>query len=472
MPFNSKISNNIDWISIFIYLLLVTMGWMNIYSSSYDGSEFEIGSRYGKQMIMIAANIILLIAIFFINSSVIPSSSYPLYILVIFLLIAVLLVGTVTNGAKSWFSIGGFKLQPAEFAKLATALMIAKFAGKEKFKLTKDLRNLFSIFALIATPMILVLLQGDAGSALVFTSFVFVLYRQGLSFYWLLIFFVGIIVFISFFFINISLIFLVLIISAIITHRYITGNIRESILVSLLVFLIIFIGFALVIFLNVNIKAHILITLSAFIISSLAFLKGLKQTMFNYLIAPVLLLGYIGSIYSVDYVFENVLQPHQSARITILFSPEKDITGVGYQTHQSKIAIGSGGFTGKGYLKGTQTKYDFVPEQDTDYIFCTVGEEWGFLGSSFVIIMYTLLLLRLMYLAERQKSTFSRIFGYSLVGVLFFHFAVNIAMTIGFAPVIGIPLPFFSYGGSSLFAFSIFLFIFLRLDAERNSLFV
>ena len=194
--------------------------------------------------------------------------------------------------------------------------------------------------------------------------------------------------------------------------------------------------------------------------------------MFEYLIVPILIIGYMGSIYSVDYIFENIFQSHQRARITILFSEDKDITNVGYQTHQSKIAIGSGGVTGKGYLKGTQTKYDFVPEQDTDYIFCTVGEEWGFLGTSFVVIIFTILLLRLIFLAERQKSKFSRIFGYSLVGVLFFHYSINIAMTIGLAPVIGIPLPFFSYGGSSLFAFSAFLFIFLRLDAERDALFI
>jgi len=447
MAIKSKIANNIDWFSIFLYLLLVTMGWMNIFSSSYNGHSFDFGSRYGKQMIMIFINILILIAIFFLNGSVIPSSAYISYAFILLLLVSVLLIGSATNGAKSWFSIGGFKLQPSEFAKLATALMIAKIGGKDKFKLTKDLKSLLSIIIIIAIPAILILLQGDAGSALVFASFIFVLYRQGLSFYWLIIFFLGILVFI-------------------------TGNNKESLLALIIILAIVLLGLALIVFFNFKIKVHIIIASAVLFVSSISIFNSIKKVLFNNLIVPLLLIMYIGSIYSVDYVFENVLQKHQSARITILFSPDKDITGVGYQTHQSKIAIGSGGLIGKGYLKGTQTKYDFVPEQDTDYIFCTVGEEWGFIGTSFVIITFVTLLLRLINIAERQKSKFSRIFGYSLVGVLFFHFAINIAMTIGFAPVIGIPLPFFSYGGSSLFAFSIFLFIFLRLDAERNSLFV
>jgi len=472
MPIKSKIANNIDWFSILIYLILVTMGWMNIFSSSYTGSSFEFGSRYGKQLIMIGINIIILIIIFFMNGDIIPSSAYISYIIILLLLVSVLLFGSATNGSKSWFSIGGFKLQPAELAKLATALMLAKVGGKDKFKLTKDFRSLFSVLIIIAIPTFLILLQGDAGSALVFTSFIFVLYRQGLSFYWLLIFFLGIVVFISYFFINISLIFIILTILALIAHRYVSRNAKESYLGLLIISTIILLGLALIVLFNVKIKVHIIIAFAIFFVSLIAIFKAFKKMFLNYLIVPALLLMYISSIYSVDYVFENILQSHQSARITILFSPDKDITGVGYQTHQSKIAIGSGGFSGKGYLKGTQTKYDFVPEQDTDYIFCTVGEEWGFIGSAFVLIIFTIFLFRLMFLAERQKSKFSRIFGYSLVGVLFFHYSVNIAMTIGLAPVIGIPLPFFSYGGSSLFSFSLFLFIFLRLDAERNSLFV
>ncbi len=315
-------------------------------------------------------------------------------------------------------------------------------------------------------------MQGDAGSALVFSAFIFVLYRQGLPFYWLVLIFIEILVSVSFFFLDIYLIFILLVVIALISYKYLTGNRNESILGFFMIVWIVFAELAVIVLFRINIQIHVVISISIVIVSGIAIVKSLKKRLLRPLIIPVLLLLYVGSVYSTEYVFENVLKSHHRARINVLFGLEKDITDIGYNVHQSKIAIGSGGFSGKGYLEGTQTKYDFVPEQDTDFIFCTVGEEWGFLGTSVVILIFTFLILRLIYLAERQKSVFSRIFGYSLIGVLFFHYSVNIAMTIGLFPVIGIPLPFFSYGGSSLFAFSIFLFIFLRLDAERNSLFV
>ncbi|MCF6365069.1 MAG: rod shape-determining protein RodA [Bacteroidales bacterium] len=472
MAVNSKIVQNIDLLSIVIYLVLVIMGWMNIYSSVYDGSSFDFSSRYGKQLIMIIINIILLIGILFLNGQIIPTSSYFVYALMIFALIAVLFLGDKTGGSRSWFKIGSFKLQPAEFAKLATALVVAKVAGRENFKLTGNAKNFFTIAAYIIFPAFLILMQGDAGSALVFLAFIFVLYRQGLSFYWLLIIFIEILVFTAFFFVDIYLIFIVLSVVSLFAYRLVTGNKKETVIAFFIMVLIVFAELAVVAFLKIDVQLHILISISILIVIGLAIIKSLRKRTLKPLLIPALLLFYIISAYSVEYVFNNVLRSHQQDRITVLFYPEKDITGVGYQTHQSKIAIGSGGFSGKGYLKGTQTKYDFVPEQDTDYIFCTVGEEWGFVGSSSVIILFTFLILRIIFLAERQKSIFSRIFGYSLAGVLFFHYSVNIAMTIGLAPVIGIPLPFFSYGGSSLFAFSIFLFVFLRLDAERNLLFI
>ena len=472
MPLNSKIANNIDWLSIIIYLILVSMGWMNIYSSAYDGTSFDLGSRYGKQMIMIGVNILFIVAIFFLNGHIIPTSSYFVYGFVIIALIAVLFLGDKTGGSRSWFVIGSFKLQPAEFAKLATALVLAKFAGKENFNFTSDARNFFAVMALIAFPAVLILLQGDAGSALVFSAFIFVLYRQGLSFYWLVLIFIEILVSVSFFFLDVYLIFILLVVIALISYKFLTGNRNESILGFFMIVWIVFAELAVIVLFRINIQIHYVVSVSIFIVSMIAIIKSLKKRLLRPLIIPVLLLFYIGSVYSTEYVFENVLKSHHRARINVLFGLEKDITDIGYNVHQSKIAIGSGGFSGKGYLEGTQTKYDFVPEQDTDFIFCTVGEEWGFIGASVVILIFTFLILRLIYLAERQKSVFSRIFGYSLAGVLFFHYSVNIAMTIGLFPVIGIPLPFFSYGGSSLFAFSIFLFIFLRLDAERNSLFV
>ncbi len=469
---SDKISKNkIDLISVGIYLLLVVLGWINIYSSAYDGSSFEFGSRYGKQMIMIGMTFVILLILLFVDVNIIFSSSYFAYGFVLLALIAVLFLGDKTGGSRSWFEIGSFKLQPAEFAKLATALALSRFLGKENFNFTSDLKSFVSVLGIVFFPAFLILLQGDLGSAMVFSSFIFVLYRQGLSFYWFPIILIGILVFVSFFFLNIVLIFIFLIVIGLVTYRYITGNIREAVIGAILLVIMILIGLAIIIFFRANIKVHIIIAVSVFIVSLIVVVKSFKEMILKSLIVPVLLLFYIGSLYSTGYIFENILKSHHRARINVLFGLEKDLTDIGYNVHQSKIAIGSGGLSGKGYLKGTQTKYDFVPEQDTDFIFCTVGEEWGFVGTAFVIIVFTVLLFRILFLAERQRSVYSRVFGYSLAGVLFFHYSVNIAMTIGLFPVIGIPLPFFSYGGSSLFAFSMFLFIFLRLDSQHNTLY-
>jgi len=467
----SKVIQNIDLITLLLYFLLVTAGWMNIYSSSYDGSGFTFSSRYGKQLIMIFINVVFLLGILFLEGHIIPTISYYIYGIVVFLLILVLFIGDKTGGSRSWFIIGSFKLQPAEFAKLATALALAKIAGKEGFKIMSDFRNFLFIAMIIGFPAFLILLQGDAGSALVFAAFIFVLYRQGLPFYILFIIFIEILVFISVFFISLNVLFIILISGVLLAYRMITGLKRETIIGALLISGISIIGFMYVIFFRKNIPPHIILFISLIIVSVYKVVSVFNKGKTVQIIIPFILLLYIGSAYSVDYVFNNVLKEHQRTRINVLFGIEKDITGVGYNVHQSEIAIGSGGFSGKGYLKGTQTKFNFVPEQDTDFIFCTVGEEWGFIGASGVIIIFTVLLFRILKIAERQKSVYSRIFGYSLASILFFHYAVNIAMTIGLAPVIGIPLPFFSYGGSSLFTFSIFLFVFLRLDAERNTLF-
>lgn len=468
----SKKIENIDWITLGLYLALVIMGWMNIYSSAYEeGSSFNIGSRYGKQLLMIGINLIFLVAVFFLEGHIIPTISYYIFGFIIVMLIAVLFLGDKTGGSRSWFIIGSFKLQPAEFAKLATALALAKFIGNDNVKFTSNLKDFFTVAALIVFPLFLIYLQGDAGSALVFSAFILVLYRQGLPFHWLLFIFIEILIFTAFFFIAQYLIFIILIIFSLIAYRYMSGSIKESIFGFFILFGLIMVGFAIIVFFRLNIEVHIIIAVSAVILSIYSIINALKNRRKAALILPVILLIFIGSVYSVEYTFDNVLEDHHRKRINVLFGIEKDITDEGYNVNQSKIAIGSGGFSGKGYLKGTQTKYDFVPEQDTDFIFCTVGEEWGFIGTSFIIILFTVLLFRIIYLAERQRSVYSRVFGYSLASVLFFHYAVNIAMTIGLAPVIGIPLPFFSYGGSSLFAFSFFLFIFVRLDAERNTLF-
>jgi rod shape determining protein RodA len=469
----SKIINRIDILTLAIYFLLVILGWLNIYSSSYqDNPEFSLSTRYGKQLIVIGINIFLLIAVLFLDVNFIPNISYITFAIIIVALIAVLFFGDITGGSKSWFIIGSFKLQPAEFAKLAVALALSRYIGNDNFKNLRGLKKYLTIFFIIVLPAVLILLQGDAGSALVFSIFILVLYRTGLSFYWLLLIFIQILVFSSYFYFKYEVIFIFLLLIAFISEFLISSKIKNTLNSFLFTLSLILTGLVFVIFFNFQIKLHLIIFLSYIIYTLYNVFKYIRKKNLSGIIMPIIFVIYMASIYSVNFLINNVLEEHQRTRINVLFGKETDLTGVGYNVHQSKIAIGSGGFSGKGFLQGTQTKYDFVPEQDTDFIFCTVGEEWGFIGTTLIIALFTVFFIRIILLSERQKSSYSRIFGYSLASILFFHFSVNIAMTIGLAPVIGIPLPFFSYGGSSLIAFSIFLFLFLRLDAERNTLLV
>ena len=351
--------------------------------------------------------VILLIDAKFFNAF-----AYPIYLIMMLMLIGVLLFGSTIAGSKSWFQIGGFAIQPAEFAKFATALALASYLGK----LNRDLslwKTRLTAFTIIGLPAVLILAQYDTGSALVFVVFILVLYREGMS-----------------------------------GALMIIGGIAAFLFVMTLYYS------------------------QWYVIGGLAVLFGIRLLMvkrnrsnITKMIA-VLAVG-VAFVLSVDYAFQNILEPHQRIRINVLLGLEKDLMGAGYNVNQSKIAIGSGGLTGKGFLQGTQTKYNFVPEQSTDFIFCTVGEEWGFMGTTAVILLYLLLFSRLIVLAERQRSAFSRIYGYGIASILFFHFAINIGMTIGLVPVIGIPLPFISYGGSSLWAFSIMFFVFLKQDANR-----
>ncbi len=473
MAIQSKIINRIDILTLAIYFLLVILGWLNIYSSSYqDNPEFSLSTRYGKQLIVIGINIFLLIAVLFLDVNFIPNISYITFAIIIVALIAVLFFGDITGGSKSWFIIGSFKLQPAEFAKLAVALALSRYIGNDNFKNLRGLKKYLTIFFIIVLPAVLILLQGDAGSALVFSIFILVLYRTGLSFYWLLLIFIQILVFSSYFYFKYEVIFIFLLLIAFISEFLISSKIKNTLNSFLFTLSLILTGLAFVIFFNFQIKLHLIIFLSYIIYTLYNVFKYIRKKNLSGIIMPIIFVIYMASIYSVNFLINNVLEEHQRTRIHVLFGKETDLTGVGYNVHQSKIAIGSGGFSGKGFLQGTQTKYDFVPEQDTDFIFCTVGEEWGFIGTTLIIALFTVFFIRIILLSERQKSSYSRIFGYSLASILFFHFSVNIAMTIGLAPVIGIPLPFFSYGGSSLIAFSIFLFLFLRLDAERNTLLV
>ncbi len=412
------ILQNIDWVTVLLFLLLAMIGWINIYAAVYNdehASIFDFSQRYGKQLMWIFAALFIGLVIIIIDASFFITFSYVIYGISILSLLAVLVVGTEIAGSKSWFQFGGIALQPAEFAKFATCLALAKYLSTFNVSL-KRLKTKIVASAIILLPAALVLLQNDTGSALVYFIFILVLFREGL-----------------------------------------TGNI---LLIGLMV------AFLFVITLLMD-KLYVMAILISMALVMFYFMRRNKR---NIMILVGLLLISTAFVYSVDYAFENILEPHQKKRINVLLGKELDLRGAGYNVHQSKIAIGSGGLSGKGFLQGTQTKYDFVPEQDTDFIFCTIGEEWGFIGSLVVVVLFMALLIRLIRLAERQRSDFSRIYGYGVASIIFFHFTVNIGMTIGLLPVIGIPLPFISYGGSSLWAFTILLYIFIRQDASRLEL--
>ncbi|MCB0755702.1 MAG: rod shape-determining protein RodA [Flavobacteriales bacterium] len=411
-----SIFDGIDWVMVILFLLLVFMGWLNIYAAVFNEehqSIFDTTQRYGKQMIFIGFSVFVALVILLIDGKFYSTFSVPIYIANMLLLIVVLLTAKEVAGARSWIDIGPLKLQPAEFAKSATALALAAFLSDINTRM-KDLQTKVIAGIILGIPAALILLQNDTGSMLVFGAFALVLYREGLS-----------------------------------------GNI----LLLGLAFAVLFI------FSLLFTPLTMLIILGS--IGLVAFLFQRKKTWKLGLGIGGIIVVLMGFVYSVDYLFNNVLEPHQQVRINVLLGKEDDPKGAGYNVNQSKIAIGSGGFTGKGFLKGTQTKYDFVPEQTTDFIFCTVGEEWGFLGTFVVIALFTALILRILYISERQRSSFTRIYGYCVASIFLFHFIINIGMTIGLMPVIGIPLPFFSYGGSSLLGFTILLFIFIKLDGYR-----
>ena len=414
MRFKKNIFDHVDWWLIFMYLILVLLGWLNIYAALYqDGAElFDFSQKYGKQLQWIIVATFIAIIILFFNWNFFEGFAYILYFLIMLSLIGVLFFGIEVNGAKSWYDLGFLRIQPAEFAKFASCMAVAKYLSTLHIKM-KDFRTKIIVGAIVLIPALLIILQNDTGSALVYLSFIFVLYRAGLS-----------------------------------------GTILILVICSTLLFIA-----AILVS-----KIYLLITLA--VLALIFFLFSRKRLREGLIIIGIFVVA-ASFTFSVDYVFDNVLEPHHVTRIKILLGQESDPQGAGYNVHQSMIAIGSGGLIGKGFLNGTQTKFNFVPEQSTDFIFCTIGEEWGFLGSAFVVLLYIAFLLRIIFVAERQRSIFSKIYGYGVASILFFHVAINIAMTIGLAPVIGIPLPFISYGGSSLWAFTILLFIFINLDSYR-----
>ena len=415
----NSIIGKIDWVTVLIYLALIVIGWFSIFSAKYDEmhpSIFDLSQVYGKQLIWIGASLLVGFVILLIDAKFFNAFSLWIYIFFLFSLFVVLVYGKATKGATSWIDLGaGIKFQPSEFAKMSTALALAGYLDRLDVDLSKRKDQIVAA-VLVLIPMALVLLQNDTGSAIVFVSFIFVLYREGFpGAGWAMM--AGVVAILLFIF-------------TLIWSQKVMYIILGSLLVLALVYYI------------VTKKKGIVKMLAVFAV------------MFVF-------------VFSVDYAFHKVLQQHQQNRILVMLGKLDDPQGVGYNVHQSKIAIGSGGFTGKGFLQGTQTKYDFVPEQHTDFIFCTVGEEGGFVGTAAVVLLYVALLVRIIILAERQRSTFSRVYGYAIAGILFVHVAINIGMTIGLVPVIGIPLPFLSYGGSSMLAFTIMLAIFVKQDANR-----
>lgn len=442
---------------------------MNIYSSSYteeSSGVLDFSQRYGKQLIWIIAALVLAFLVQIIDSRFYSFFAYLIYGVLIASLLLVLVVGREVHGSKSWIEFGFFRFQPAEFTKIGTGLALARYltAPNRKIHSTKTIGTLALI---VFIPAFLILFQPDMGSALVFFSFILVLYREGLSGTVLLIALMVGVLFILALILNRLIIILSLIILSLIALQIIERRNKFT----LYAFIILgslggaAVGFKML--LDWGISFYYLVIICVLIAGLFFFYFGYKKKIREGIFIYLIMTGTIAFSFSVDYVFHNVLESHQQKRINILLGIESDHYGSGYNVNQSKIAIGSGGFSGKGFLNGTQTKFKFVPEQSTDFIFCTVGEEWGFLGTFTVIVLFLILLFRLIFLAERQKSPFTRIYGYAVFSVLFFHIGVNIGMTIGLLPVIGIPLPFFSYGGSSMWAFTILLFIFLRLDASR-----
>lgn len=412
---NQSIKKNIDWISVFIYCALVVMGWLNIYSSSLsmDGSSgFDFSQIYGKQMLFILFTIPLVFVVLAVEGKFYEKYSSIIFAVALLLLVGLFPLGKTIAGQRCWYAIGSFTLQPSEFAKAATSLALAKFLSDVQINLREPIRQIQALL-IIGLPVLLILPQPDPGSALIYSVFILVLYREGLPSWYLWVGFIAIVTFV------LALIFepyvIILMAVAIAAFQYYRSRLADR-----------------------NIIASAL--------------------------AVVLVTGYV---FSVDYVFDNVFKQHHRDRFNILLGKEVDLKGVGYNTNQSEIAIGSGGLFGKGYLQGTQTKGGFVPEQHTDYIFTTVGEEWGFIGSLVVIGLFACLIVRIIWLAERQKTKFSRVYGYCAACILFMHFFVNISMVLGIFPTIGVPLPFFSYGGSGLWGFSILLFIFLKMDANK-----
>lgn len=504
-----QIVGGIDWVTVLLFFALVLIGWISIYAAVYNEeheSIFDFSQRYGKQLIWIGTAAFLATIILLIDSNFYTTFAFPIYGVMMLILVLVLVVGTEVNGAKSWFQIGSFTLQPSEFGKVATALALAKFLSTLNIRM-ESLQTKVIAGAIVLIPPALIMLQPDAGSALVYAAFLFALYREGLSGNILLFGLLAVVIFITTLIFGPLQIIIVAFFAFIVLYSLNKFGFKLALgsVAGFAAMLICISYWDLPLGWTLWIMAGSIGVLALYVIAK----KELKGKLNHFLLIGVFV-GTCGFIYSIDFAFNNILKEHHRTRITVLLGEEDKLTeqidglklslkdttlnetqvteikdhlsskkeslktlrsGALWNIKQSLIAIGSGGFSGKGFLKGTQTKYDFVPEQSTDFIFCTVGEEWGFVGTLITVALFVALMLRIIWLAEQQRSPFTRIYGYCVASIFFFHFMVNIAMTIGLAPVIGIPLPMISYGGSSLWGFTIMLFIFLKLDANKLMVF-
>jgi rod shape determining protein RodA len=467
MQRSSNILGRLDWITVILWLAMMVMGWLNIYAAVYNEqhtSIFDLSQRYGKQLVFIIASLVLAVLVMVTDNKLWFFFAWFIYGFFLLLLLLVLIIGKEINGARAWFEIGSFSLQPSEFAKFATGLALASFLNSQRQ--SSGMRVMASATAIILAPVMLIAIQPDMGSVITYFAFFIVLYREGMSLYVFISAFLAVLLFLLTLMLGtvpvaLGLIALAAIVLAVTSGAMLT--LKAAAIMAVTGGVALLAGHYL---LGIGTAGNIVVAVVLAGITYLWFLYRLKLKMpaviYAFLITGILYL------FTVDYAFHNILKPHQQTRINIMLGMESDPFGEGYNLNQSLISIGSGGFAGKGYLNGTQTKFKFVPEQSTDFIFCTVGEEWGFVGSVVVIGLFVWLLLRLLMLAERQRTTFIRAYGYGVFGLFFMHFFVNIGMTIGVMPVIGIPLPFFSYGGSSLWGFTLLLFVFLRLDAGRS----
>ncbi len=480
MSKRDSIQYALDWTMVFYFILLVTMGWISIYGASYDfefeGSILDFDQRAGKQFIWILTAFALGGAILLIDHRIFNYFAYVIYVAVILLLIITIFVAPEIKGSRSWLVLGPVSFQPAELAKMATALALAKFMSRYNYRI-KNWRDLIPLAFFVLLPFGLIILQKETGSALVFVAFLLMFYREGMKGLVLLLVTLAVVLFVVVIRFSISPIAedrgtwgmvlamgIILLIQFFYAFFY-TRHRREAFFLmgGTMLFAVVSVVLNKWFVVNYDYVALGIAGASGIYWLFVELFKRYRKYMLLVLITFVS----IGFSYTADQLFNRMLEPHQQIRIKVLLNMEDDLAGAGYNVNQSKIAIGSGGFFGKGFLNGTQTKLKYVPEQDTDFIFCTVGEEHGFIGSVFVLIIYWLLLMRILTIAERQREDFHRIYAYCVASILFFHLMINVGMVLGLMPVIGIPLPFFSYGGSSLWGFTIMLFILLRLDASR-----